>query len=320
MSILVTGGAGFIGAEVIRVLLEKGEKSIAVFSRNPSLASQPDIDGRVDVIRGDAGNFSHVLDAVKQTKPETIYHFGAMLSLPSEADPSTSVQSNVMGTFHVLEAARLFGVRQVIFASSGAVYGSGIEGDVIDDFTLQRPGLLYGVTKVFGENLGLFYKRKYDIDFRTIRFPSIVGPGARTPGIVQFTSWMIEESAKGNPYKVHASPERRVTIVYIKEAGMAAVRLAETPIERIKMVNYNLAGVKPTPSAGEMAEIVKENLPDAQIVFDVDEKLDAAIARSNKEIDDTRAREEWGWNPTFTYDQMVKEVIREVRENPGRYA
>ena len=89
------------------------------------------------------------------------YHLGAMLSTPSEEDPASSIQTNAMGTFHVLEAARIFGVRKVIFASSIGVFGSGIEGDVIDDLTIQRPVILYGATKVFGEHLGLFYRRKY---------------------------------------------------------------------------------------------------------------------------------------------------------------
>ncbi len=320
MSTLVTGGAGFIGAQVVRELLANGEKDLTVFSRSPSLSNQPDIADRVELVRGDVGNFSHLLDAVKQTVPDTIYHFGAMLSLPSEADPPTSVQTNAMGTFHVLEAARLFGVRQVIFASSGAVYGSGINSDTIDDFTLQRPGLLYGVTKVFGEHLGQYYKRKYDLDFRCIRFPSIVGAGARTPGIVQFTSWMIEESVKGNSYTVTAHPDWRVNIVYIKEAGQAAVQLAAAPVEDIKTVNYNLAGVKPTPTAREMADIVRANLPDAQIEFDSESALGGAVARGPLNMDDSRAREEWGWNPTFTYDDMVKATIKELRENPERYA
>ena len=318
MATLVTGGAGFIGAEIVRILVERGERPV-VFSRNPSLANQPDLDGKVDVARGDVGNFSHVLDAVKQAQPETIYHFGAMLSVPSEGDPPTSVQTNAMGTFHVLEAARLFGVKKVIFASSGAVYGSRITGDVIDDFTLQRPGLLYGATKVFGEPLGLYYRRKYDIDFRGIRFPSIVGSGVRTPGIVQFTSWMIEESAKGNAFTAVANPDWRVNVVYIKEAGKAAVQLADAPKENIKTVNYNLAGVKPTPTAREMAEIVKANLPDARITFDEDASLAGAVARGPLQMDDSRAREEWGWDPQYDYDRMVKAVISEVRDHPERY-
>ena len=111
-----------------------------------------------------------------------------MLSVPSDEDPSGALQTNVMGTFHVLEAARIFQVRQVIFSSSIGVYGGGIESDEITDTSLQRPAFFYGATKSFGENMGHFYKRKYGLDFRGVRYPSIVGPGVRSPSVIQFTS------------------------------------------------------------------------------------------------------------------------------------
>jgi len=197
----------WIGAQVVRILLEKGNGQTTVFSRNPSASRLDGIADEVNVVRGDVGDFSHVLNAVSTTKPDVIYHFGAMLSVPSDADPSAAIQTNAMGTFHVLEAARIFGVKQVIFASSIAVYGTGIENDVRDDFTLQRPSLIYGATKVFGEHLGLFYKRKYGIDFRGLRYPSIIGPGVSTPGVVQYTSQVMEQSAKGRPYTMKVPPE-----------------------------------------------------------------------------------------------------------------
>ncbi len=319
MSTLVTGGAGFIGAEVVRGLLDGGDKRPFIFSRNPTLRLLDDVADQVELIRGDVGNFSHVLDAVKAARPEVIYHFGAMLSLPSDSDPASAVHTNAMGTFHVLEAARLFDVKQVIFSSSIGVYGSGIHKDVIDDFTLQRPQLFYGVTKVFGEHLGLFYRRKYGIDFRCLRYPSIIGPGVRTPGAVQFTSWVIEECAKGNPFTINVNPETRVPVMYIKEAGQAAITLAKAPVDRIKTVNYNIDGVKPSPSAGELADAVMAKLPDARIEFEPDLELMAVLDDAIKPLDDTNARNEWGWRPEYNLERIVDEFLQELRQNPQRY-
>lgn len=319
MSALVTGGAGFIGAEVVRGLLDGGDKRPFIFSRNPTLRLLDDVASQVELISGDLGNFSHVLEAVKAARPEVIYHFGAMLSLPSDADPAAAIQTNAMGTFHVLEAARLFDVKQVIFASSIGVYGSGIHGDVIDDFTLQRPQLFYGVTKVFGEHLGLFYKRKYGIDFRCVRFPSIIGPGVRTPGAVQFTSWVIEESAKGKPFTINVNPDTRVPVMYIKEAGQAAITLAKAPVDRIKTVNYNIDGMKPSPSAGELADAVRAELPDARIEFKPDVELLAILDDAIKPLDDTNARNEWGWHPEYNLERIVDEFLQELKQNPKRY-
>jgi NAD(P)-dependent dehydrogenase (short-subunit alcohol dehydrogenase family) len=149
MATLITGGAGFIGLEVVRLLVENGESRPVIFSRNPVREHLGDLADRVDIIRGDLGNFSHVLHAVKQARPKEIYHLGGMLSVPSEADPAAAFQTNAAGTFHVLEAARLFEVPRVIFASSGGTYGLDIADDMIRDTTIQRPQLFYGATKVF---------------------------------------------------------------------------------------------------------------------------------------------------------------------------
>ena len=156
MATLITGGAGFVGLEVVRLLLNRGESRPAVFSRHPSPQRLGDLADRVEAIAGDLGNFSHVLHAVKTTRPGRIYHLGAMLSVPSDTDPAAAMQTNAMGTFHVLEAARLFEVKQVIFSSSVGTYGYDMHEDVINDHTLQRPQFFYGATKVFGEPMGLF--------------------------------------------------------------------------------------------------------------------------------------------------------------------
>ena len=105
MATLITGGAGFIGREVVRLLLEQGERRPLVMSRDPSPARLGGLAAEVGVMRGDLGNFSHVLEAVKAARPEVIYHLGATLSVPSESDPATAMQTNALGTFHVLEAA-----------------------------------------------------------------------------------------------------------------------------------------------------------------------------------------------------------------------
>jgi len=123
MATLITGGAGFVGLEVVRLLIENGEKRPVIFSRNPVREHLGDLADRVEIIRGDLGNFSHVLHAVKQARPEVIYHLGAITSVPSEADPAAAFQTNAAGTFHVLEAARLFEVPRVTHIGSRSSSG-----------------------------------------------------------------------------------------------------------------------------------------------------------------------------------------------------
>ena len=318
MTVLITGGTGFIGAEVARQLRQRGTDPVAVFDLCTSTQRLDEIAECVQLIQGDLGNFSHVLDVVRQTQPSSIYHLGGMLSVPSEADPQAALHANVMGTFHVLEAARLFDVQQIIFASSRQTFGLGIE-DEITDFTLQRPQLFYGACKLFCEHVGLFYRRKYGLDFRGIRYPAVVGPGARTPGVVQYTSWMIEESAKGKPFTVWVRPGTRAPILYYKDAARAALNLADAPRNGIQMVNYVLNGVQPTPSAEELAQVVRATVPGARITFEPDAELQAVLDRALLPIDDTCAREEWGWHAEYGLNDMVQDFVREVAENPQRY-
>jgi threonine 3-dehydrogenase len=113
MATLITGGTGFIGAEGVRLLLDRGEKDLIVFDINLSSKRLGDAAERVKTMRGDLGNFSQVLNVVKDAQPHTIYHLGGTLSVPSDADPAAAMRANALGTFHVLEAAKLFGVSQV---------------------------------------------------------------------------------------------------------------------------------------------------------------------------------------------------------------
>jgi threonine 3-dehydrogenase len=316
---LVTGGAGFIGSEVVRSLLRREDSRPVIFDIEPETRRVADLLDRVKTIRGDLGNFSHVLNAAKESRPQIIYHLGGMLSTPSDADPAAALRANALGTFHVLEAARLFGVRQVLFASSIGTYGSDIRDPVIDDKTLQRPEFFYGATKVFGEHMGLFYKRKYGLDFRGIRYLSIVGPGVKTHGVDHYTSWAIERPALGESFTIWVKPETRIPVIYIKDAAGAMLQLAEAPIANIKTVNYVLGGIQPVASAAELVRLVKDRIPSAILDFEPDLELQAILDKILRPIDDSNARREWNWRVTYDQERLVDDFIAEVRRNPGRY-
>ncbi len=265
MGTLITGGTGFVGAEVVRTLVNRGAANLTVFDINDSPQRLDEVAEQVTIRKGDLGNFSQVLDVVRDSGAEVIYHLGGMLSLPSDQDPQAAFQANAMGTYHVLEAARILGVSKVIFSSTIGTYCHGLDEQPIDDLSLQRPQLFYGACKVFGEHMGTFYRRKYKIDFRCVRYPSIVGPGVRTKGSVQYTSRMIEESAKGNPFTVWVRPDTRVTLLYVKDAALATIALAEAPADRIQMINYVLGG--PAPTAQELADFVLKKIPEQKLIL-----------------------------------------------------
>ncbi len=98
------------------------------------------------------------------------------------------------------------------------------------------------------------------------------------------------------------------------------VMLSDAPAERLKTINYLLAGVEQTPSADELAAIVREKIPTANIDFQVDEEIQALLDKMLKPIVDTNARSEWDWAPKYSLEEMVDDFLLELRENPQRYA
>ncbi|KAI9013596.1 hypothetical protein DFJ74DRAFT_645323 [Hyaloraphidium curvatum] len=316
MKTLITGGAGFIGAELAKMLAERGEGPIIISHRTGSnLDRIMDLmtSGKVETCLMDLNDPAEVERVVLELKPERIFHFGAVLSGPGEEDPAGLLNANVVGFIKIIEAARVVGTKQFIFASSIGTYGRDIDQTEIDDMSLQRPNIVYGVSKVFGENLGAYYKHKYGMDYRGLRYPSIIGPGVTTMSFVQYTSWMIEHPALGKPFKVWVRPEATTPVLYYKDAARAAIDLMDAPLEKIKAINYLVDaknGYKNTPSAGQMADIIRSKIPGAQITFDED----AAGPPRNIRINDWVAREEWGWSPQLDYPGMVDAMIAEVAE------
>lgn len=313
MKALITGGTGFIGARLAEMLLEKGAEPPLLFDINPDPERVAHLGDNVDIMRGDLGNFSHVLNAAKRAKPDIIFHLGGMLSVPSNADPAAAFQANAAGSFHVLEAARLFDVPKFILASTIATYGADITEDKIGDRSIQRPGSFYGITKVMAENMGRFYQGKYGIDFRGVRYPSVVGPGVKTMAMVQYNSWAIEEAARGNPFSIWVTPETENAVLYYQDAARALLELAEAPRENIHTGVYLLGGPMPAPSAGLLAERIRAAIPSAKIDFKPDPDIMALVGKLHLPLDDSRARQEWGWRHEYELDDMIKAVIDEVR-------
>ncbi len=311
MSILITGGMGFIGVGLAHELVARG-KEVVLFDIVARPERVADIKDRVKIVPGDLKVWPEVMNVVKDNKVEEIFHLGAMLSVPSEGNPWSSFQTNVAGTMYVLEAARLFGVKKVIFPSSVASYG-------LD--TVQRPITMYGASKVYGELLGRFYRRKFDLDFRCLRYGGVIGPGVKTPGIAQYNAWMIENAALGRPFECFVTEETSVPITYFKDAILATLTLYEAPVENIKTVCYNINEFSPAPTAEELERTIRKFIPDLKVSYKPDPVVMAFYQNQNmKEIDDQRAREEWGWQPKFgKLDDMVADFINEVRTRPAYY-
>ena len=268
MAILITGGTGFLGTSLARRMLEKG-KEVILFARSLHLDRISDIRDKVTLVQGDLKVWPEVVNVVRDNKVEDIFHFGTMLSTPSEQNPWAAFETNVCGTMYTLEAARLFGVNRFIFASSVSVFGHGI-GETVTDDTLQRPGNLYGMHKLYGELLGRFYRRKFNLDFRSLRYAGVIGPGATNIMVSQYNSWMIENAALGKPYECFVTPDVQISVTYFKDAIRATEMLYDAPKESIKTINYNVVGVSPAEKVADLEKAIKKFIPEAAITYNPD--------------------------------------------------
>lgn len=319
MTILITGGTGRIGIGLAYELLEHGEE-IVLFDLEPRPERVVDIKDKIKIIQGDLKVWPEVMNAVKENNVQGIFHHGSMLSLPSDLNPWASFQTNVVGTMHVLEVARLFGVQRVVFASSEATYGLGTTG-VITEKTLQRPITMYGAGKLYGELLGRFYRRKFGLDFRCIRYFTVLCPGSKVRTMPRFMGWMIEHAVFGKPFECYVSEDVIQPITYYRDAVRATIMLYYAPEEQIKTVCYNLAGISPAPSAKDLETAIKKFVPDAKVSYKPDPSvMEYYRTRKVKEIDDSPARMEWGWEPSNTpLEKVIEDYINEIKAKPHLY-
>ena len=311
MSILITGGCGLIGAGLARTLLDQG-RDVVLMDILPLRSVPADLADRAAYVQGDVTNFSEVLNTFREHGVSDVFHLAATLSAPSEANPWRAYKINSEGTYHALEASRICGVNRFMFSSSMGTYGLDHDGNVSDE-TVQRPTIIYGVTKVFGELLGCYYHRKFGIDFRGVRLPQIVGPGVTAGGFGQYNPGMIEAAAKGEPYQAWVPEDTVLPLMYISDAVRSLAELFDADAASIKTRVYNLGQITPAPTAAALAEIVKGSFPDAQISFAPDPQAVDVLQYIPRHIDGSNAEREWGWRIDISAEQMVRNFIADLQ-------
>jgi nucleoside-diphosphate-sugar epimerase len=310
---LVTGGMGFFGIYLARELLANGEE-VVLFQRRDRLPSNAaDLEGKVTVHSGDVGNWVNVLEALSKHGIETVYHSAALLGKDCEASAATGLRVNVLGTVNILEGARLLGVKDVIFVSSGSTYGLTDHPDRITDDTPQNPEFMYATTKICCERLGEAYWRQYGVNFRGARYAMIVGPTRQISYYYGDWSGIVERSAQNESYVVHSDPDMPCGYIYIKDAARSMIELKMADEKKLRQRVYNVHGFMATLS--EAAEQIRRHIPNAQLTFDWDrsEAMHTANRGVSYEMDNTSAFEDFGYQPQFELEQMVGDFIKEVR-------
>ena len=180
MRALIFGGAGSIGSRLSAALVARGDEVLSLdVSDEPVVPSEAftQVDARIGSVQDAAA----VDEVVAEFRPDSIFHLAAILSGLAETDSELAWRVNVDGTRNVLEAARKFGIGKVVFTSTVATYGAGLPEPITEDVP-QWPAGLYGVTKVLGERLGVYYHQRFGLDFRAVRLAAMVAPTAPAGG------------------------------------------------------------------------------------------------------------------------------------------
>lgn len=306
---LITGGFGFIGMHLAAALAEHGEHSVLFDVAAPPRVANS-LSEFCEPVRGDLGNWAQVADVVKTHGITCIYHTGALLPPASEQSTSATFTANVVGTFNVLEAARLCGVEQVVYTSSIAAFGP-TDADCVSDSAAQHPANMYGTTKVCGERLCEYYRRRYGLDVRGVRFESVIGAGRPAGGgITAYTSRLIEEASLGQPYVLNVHPSARTAVLYVNDAVDAILRLRHADRSRLTGCVYNVYGF--TATAQELVDAVLRHVPGARVAFEPDDKVAASLKTLPAVLDDRPARADWGWSPRYDLDEAVHDFVRQV--------
>jgi len=311
VKILITGAGGQIGHDLIGALVAAGHHvgSTDLAPRPPSHAHAGGDWQRLDVT--DAAAVQHMFT---DERPELVYHLAAILSASGEANPRLAYDVNQTGTWNVLEAARRAKVKRLMFTSSIAVFGpppSGPLPDPCPDDVALHPGTMYGVTKVSGELLCAYYRKRYDIDCRGVRFPGLISAAMPGGGSSDYALFMYVDAVRKGSYDAFARADTRIPLMYMPDGVRALLELAFADRDRLSRTIYNIAAF--SPRADEIATSVQRVIPNATFTYTPDPVRQSILDSWPKAIDDSAARRDWNWKPTFDLDAMTEDLVPRVR-------
>lgn len=315
-NILVIGSAGQIGSELtlrLREIYGSGNVIAGFRKTKPS----DDVVNSGPLEKVDATEPERLVEVVKKYHIDTIYNLAALLSVVAESNPMAAWNVGVNGVFNVLEVARE-NQCAVFFPSSIGAFGPTTPLDNTPQDTIQRPGTMYGVTKVTGELLSDYYFKKYDVDTRGLRYPGIISnvtlPGGGT------TDYAVEIYYAAIKEGIYTCPLKKGTfldMMYMPDALDAAIDLMEA--DPAKLIHRNAFNVTAMSFEPEMIfQAIKNHMPNFEMDYDVDPVKQGIAETWPNKMDDTAARVEWGWNPKFDLETMTDDMLKVIGEKHAK--
>lgn len=315
-NILIIGATGQIGSE-LTMLLRMNYSGNVVAGYIPGAEPKGELKESGPSAIVDITNPQQIADAVSKYQVDTIYNLAALLSAVAENKPQLAWKIGLGGLFNTLEVAR---EKQcaVFTPSSIGSFGPGTPKDKTPQDTVQRPKTMYGVTKVSGELLSDYYFTRFGVDTRSVRFPGLISyvtpPGG---GTTDYAVDIYYSAAKGEKFVCPIAEGTYMDMMYMPDALRAAVEIMEAdPSKLVHRNSFNIASMSFEPNT--IYQNIRKYLPEFEMQYQVD-PLRQAIAESwPNSLDDTCAREEWGWKPEYDLDAMTQDMLAKLKERFGR--
>ncbi|MGC9337678.1 MAG: L-threonine 3-dehydrogenase [Candidatus Cloacimonadia bacterium] len=310
--ILVTGATGQIGSELTLALRKRYGESNVIAAGHRKKPNQELLEsGPFEWI--DCTDVNSIKQVVNKLDVGVIYHLAAVLSAVAEEKPQLAWYVNMGGLYNVLEVAREHNCAVFTPSSIGA-FGPTTPKDNTPQDTIQRPTSMYGVTKVAGELLCDYYYKRFGVDTRGVRYPGIISyvtpPGGGT------TDYAVEIFYAALKHKRYTCPLKAGTyldMMYMPDCISAAIDLMEADPSKLKHRNaFNVTAMSFAPE--EIAAEIKKHIPEFEMDYKIDPvRQDIADSWPNK-MDDSAAREEWGWDPTYDLGKMTEDMLKHISE------
>jgi len=319
MNVLVTGGAGFLGAYTMAALEAAGHTAFAYDVAPPTadlLSVAPALAARFR--SGQIGDLARLFDVCRIEKVDAMVHAAGLVGLePSLAQPLATYQTNIMGLVHACEVARQLRMRKLIAISSNAAYHKGagkklVETDPPFSVTEGNPAAHYGTSKMAGEAIGLAYASFQEVDFISLRVTAIYGFGMRSP---MYIKPMVENAIRGLPTRFATGGPMKRDYTHVRDccdAIVLALNAPRSPHGAQRVLNV-AAGQAHT--AAQVAEIVRKVVPGADIAIgDTLTPLEEQNVRMRAPLDISAAERVLGWSPLWPLEKGIRQYAERYRQ------
>jgi nucleoside-diphosphate-sugar epimerase len=312
--ILVTGAAGQVGSELVPAL-RAAYGDAAVLATDVRESAELAAGGPYRTL--DCMDAAAVAAAAGSHRADSIYHLAALLSASAERQPLHAYRINMDTLVNVLEVCRELGCA-LFTPSSIAAFGPDTPADGTPQDTIQRPTSIYGVTKVAGELLCDYYHTRFGLDTRGLRYPGLISytspPGG---GTTDYAVDIFHHALAGGRYTCFLAPDTQLDMMYMPDAVRASIEVMEADASRLKHRNaFNITAMQLSPES--LAGAIRAELPGFTIDYEVDPVRQAIADSWPDRLDDSAARDEWGWRPEYDVERMCRDMLVNLRaQAPG---